>query len=105
MDTKPSYAVDNAIGERNLQKSYKDHKVLHGIDLTVRRGSILALLGPNGAGKTTTIRILSTLLPPGGGEVFVNGYDVVSQACEVRSSIGLTGQLRRSVIFRLVRRT
>jgi ABC-2 type transport system ATP-binding protein len=87
-----SDTTDNAIVVKNLQKSFKDYKVLHGIDLTVRRGSILALLGPNGAGKTTTIRILSTLLPPDGGEARVNGYDVVRQACDVRSSIGLTGQ-------------
>ena len=92
MDVKHSNAADNAIVVKNLQKSYKDLKVLHGIDIAVRRGSILALLGPNGAGKTTTIRILSTLLRPDGGEAQVNGYDVVRQSCEVRSSIGLTGQ-------------
>src|SRR3990172_7196808 len=92
MDMKQSDAADNAIVVKNLRKSFGDLEVLHGIDLTVRRGSILALLGPNGADKTTTIRILSTLLPPDGGEARVNGYDVVRQDCEVRSSIGLTGQ-------------
>ncbi|NLX09615.1 MAG: ATP-binding cassette domain-containing protein [Chloroflexi bacterium] len=92
MDGNPSNVAENAIVVRNLQKSFKDVEVLHGIDLTVRRGSILALLGPNGAGKTTTIRILSTLLPPDGGEAYVNGYDVVKQDCDVRASIGLTGQ-------------
>lgn len=92
MDMKPSLNADHAIVVRNLQKSFKDLKVLHGIDFAVKRGSILALLGPNGAGKTTTIRILSTLLPHDGGEAQVNGYDVVKQACEVRGSIGLTGQ-------------
>jgi len=92
MATPQSDTVDNAIVVRNLQKSFKDQKALCGIEFTVRRGSILALLGPNGAGKTTTIRILSTLLLPNGGEARVNGYDVVSQACDVRSSIGLTGQ-------------
>jgi ABC-2 type transport system ATP-binding protein len=92
MATSHPDTADDAIVVRNLQKSFKDVQVLHGINITVRRGSIVALLGPNGAGKTTTIRILSTLLPPDGGEVFVNGYDVVQQAREVRSSIGLTGQ-------------
>lgn len=92
MDRKQPHATDNAIVVKNLQKSYKDLKVLHGIDFNVRRGSILALLGPNGAGKTTTIRILSTLLSPDSGEAYVNGFDVVKQACEVRGSIGLTGQ-------------
>lgn len=92
MDIIQSHAADKAIVVKNLQKSFGDFKALNGLDLTVRRGSILALLGPNGAGKTTTIRILSTLLPPDGGEAQVNGYDVVHQDCDVRSSIGLTGQ-------------
>jgi ABC-2 type transport system ATP-binding protein len=92
VDTTYSNIEDDAIVVRNLQKSFKDFKALNGINLTVRRGSILALLGPNGAGKTTTIRILSTLLPPDGGEARVNGFDVVKQSRHVRSSIGLTGQ-------------
>jgi ABC-2 type transport system ATP-binding protein len=99
MATTQSNAADNAIEVRNLQKSFGEVKVLHGIDLNVRRGSILALLGPNGAGKTTTIRILSTLLPPDGGEARVNGFDVVKQSCEVRSSIGLTGQFAAVDIY------
>lgn len=77
---------------RGLRKSFKDLVVLDGIDLTVERGTILALLGPNGAGKTTTIRILSTLLPPDGGEAIVGGFDVSKNPKDVRRSIGLTGQ-------------
>src|SRR6187455_1261783 len=77
---------------RGLRKSFKNLVVLDGIDLTVERGTILALLGPNGAGKTTTIRILSTLLPPDGGEAMVGGFDVSKNPKDVRRSIGLTGQ-------------
>jgi ABC-2 type transport system ATP-binding protein len=83
---------DNAIVIKGLTKSFKQSEVLKGIDLEVERGTMLALLGPNGAGKTTTVRILSTLLQPDGGEVIVNGFNVVEQADEVRSVIGLTGQ-------------
>lgn len=83
---------EHAIIIESLTKSFKNLKVLEGIDLTVKRGTMLALLGPNGAGKTTTVRILSTLLQPDGGKVTVHGYDVVTQADEVRSVIGLTGQ-------------
>jgi ABC-2 type transport system ATP-binding protein len=85
-------ATDNAIEVRNLHKSYKDLKVLTGIDFVAKRGSILALLGPNGAGKTTTVRILSTLLVQDSGQALVNGYDVIAQPGMVRGSIGLTGQ-------------
>lgn len=83
---------DSAISVKDLKKSFKDVHVLTGINLEVRRGSILALLGPNGAGKTTTVRILSTLLKPDSGEVLVNGHNVVTDADKVRASIGLTGQ-------------
>ncbi len=82
----------NAIEITNLTKSFKTVKVLAGIDLVVERGTVLGLLGPNGAGKTTTVRILSTLLRPDGGEVLVNGHNVVSDPNSVRASIGLTGQ-------------
>ena len=75
-----------------LEKSYGKLTVLDGINFKVKRGNILALLGPNGAGKTTTVRILSTLLDLNGGKATIEGYDVVSEADEVRSRIGLTGQ-------------
>lgn len=83
---------DYAIVAQGLKKSFGDLKVLDGIDLRVRRGSILALLGPNGAGKTTTVRILSTLLAADEGTATIEGYDIKEQAHEVRSIIGLTGQ-------------
>lgn len=85
-------SADNAIVIKGLRKSFKKLTVLDGIDLSVKRGTVMALLGPNGAGKTTTIRILSTLLLPDGGQALINGFDAVREANKVRSSIGLTGQ-------------
>ncbi|MBD2897286.1 ABC transporter ATP-binding protein [Actinomadura nitritigenes] len=81
-----------AIQVRGLQKSYKELRVLRGVDLEVRRGGVFALLGSNGAGKTTMVRILSTLLKADAGTVRVNGFDVATQAARVRASISLTGQ-------------
>ena len=75
-----------------LTKSYGDHEVLKGVDLTVPPGSIYALLGSNGAGKTTVVKILSTLLRADGGTAHVNGFDVASEGAQVRESISLTGQ-------------
>ncbi|MFI0452712.1 ABC transporter ATP-binding protein [Actinomadura sp. 6N118] len=77
---------------QGLEKSYKDLKVLRGVDLEVARGSIVALLGSNGAGKTTLVRILSTLLRADAGTATVNGFDVATQGADVRESISLTGQ-------------
>ncbi|MFG1948755.1 ABC transporter ATP-binding protein [Nonomuraea sp. NPDC048826] len=81
-----------AIQVHGLEKSYKELKVLRGVDFTVARGSIFALLGSNGAGKTTVVKILSTLLRPDAGTARVNGFDVTAQAADVRESISLTGQ-------------
>jgi ABC-2 type transport system ATP-binding protein len=81
-----------AIETEGLRKSYKNVQALCGVDLRVARGTVLGLLGPNGAGKTTAVRILATLLPPSGGTARVDGLDVVSDAAELRSRIGLAGQ-------------
>jgi ABC-2 type transport system ATP-binding protein len=83
---------NQAILAQGLEKSYKTLEVLRGVDFDVARGSIFALLGSNGAGKTTIVRILSTLLKADAGTATVNGFDVTTQAAEVRESISLTGQ-------------
>jgi ABC-2 type transport system ATP-binding protein len=84
--------TQHAIEIGGLMKSYGDHAVLKGVDLTVPAGTIFALLGSNGAGKTTIVKILSTLLKPDGGTAAVNGFDVATQPGNVRESISLTGQ-------------
>ena len=81
-----------AIQVQGLEKSYKQLHVLRGVDFAVERGGIFALLGSNGAGKTTVVRILSTLLKADAGTANVNGFDVATQAAQVRESISLTGQ-------------
>ena len=81
-----------AIQVQGLEKSYKDLRVLRGVDFEVARGSIFALLGSNGAGKTTIVKILSTLVKPDAGTALVNGFDVAAQGAGVRGSISLTGQ-------------
>jgi len=84
---------DLAVDVRGLRKSYGDLRVLDGVDLAVRAGTVTALLGPNGAGKTTAVGVLSTLLRPDGGTVRVAGHDVLAEPQAVRAAIGVTGQL------------
>ena len=81
-----------AIHVQGLAKAYQQLEVLRGVDFDVARGSIFALLGSNGAGKTTVIRILATLLKADAGTASVNGFDVATQAPDVRESFSLTGQ-------------
>jgi ABC-2 type transport system ATP-binding protein len=77
---------------RGVVKAYGDVRALDGMDLAVRTGSVCALLGPNGAGKTTAVRVLATLTVPDAGRATVGGFDVVTQAEQVRQLIGLAGQ-------------
>jgi len=88
----PAAAGDLAIEVSGLRKSFGDHAVLNGIDLSVTAGSVFALLGPNGAGKTTMVRILATLSAADAGQVRVGGHDIVREPMAVRSVIGVTGQ-------------
>jgi ABC-2 type transport system ATP-binding protein len=85
-----------AITAEGLVKVYRSRKsevrALDGVDLEVEQGTVVGLLGPNGAGKTTAVRILATLLRPDAGRATVAGFDVVRQAQELRSVIGLSGQ-------------
>ena len=88
----PDRSTGPAIRATGLRKSFGDVVALDGVDLEVAPGTVLGLLGPNGAGKTTAVRVLTTLLRPDAGEASVCGLDVVADAGELRSRIGLAGQ-------------
>ena len=81
-----------AISVRGLAKSFGKVAALQDVTFQAPAGTVLGLLGPNGAGKTTAVRILTTLLKPDAGEVRVAGLDVLADAVELRSRIGLAGQ-------------
>jgi oleandomycin transport system ATP-binding protein len=80
------------IEAHGLTKAFGATKALAGVDLQAERGRVLALLGPNGAGKTTIVRVLSTLIRPDSGQARICGYDVVTDAVQVRQLLALTGQ-------------
>ncbi len=84
--------MDTIIEASGVSKRFGQTIALAGVDLKAEEAKVLALLGPNGAGKTTLVRILTTLLLPDSGWAKVAGYDVVKQATQLRSVIGLAGQ-------------
>lgn len=61
---------------RGIRAAYERIEVLHGIDLTVRAGTVMAVLGPNGAGKTTMLSVIAGLLPASDGDVVLAGRRV-----------------------------
>jgi branched-chain amino acid transport system ATP-binding protein len=74
---------------RNVRAGYGSIDVLHGVNLTIGRGEVVALLGPNGAGKSTTIKVISGLLRPSSGHLIVAGRDVTGASAGALARAGL----------------
>ena len=77
------------IRAEGLGRRFGDLWAIRGVEFELQRGEVFGLLGPNGAGKTTTVRLLTALIAPTEGRAWVDGFDVVEQADEVRARIGL----------------
>lgn len=78
---------------KNLDHHYPDGThALKGIDLTISDGEFLLICGPNGSGKTTLIRLISGLLKPTMGSVYVNGLNPIDDSREVRRLVGMVFQ-------------
>lgn len=73
----------------NLVKHYGNFKAVKGISFEVNEGEIFGLLGPNGAGKSTTLEIIETLREKTSGSVLVNGFNLDTQANEIKQIIGV----------------
>lgn len=76
-----------------LTRCFGEFRAIDGVSLTVYGGEIFGLIGPNGAGKSTLIKMLTTLLPPSSGRALVDGFDVATEAPEIRRCIGYVPQL------------
>ena len=77
-----------------------DHEVLHGINLEIKRGDIIAVLGPNGAGKTTFVKHAIGLLKPKSGRVFVSGEDTRHlSVAEIARTLGYVFQSPSHMLF------
>jgi ABC-2 type transport system ATP-binding protein len=76
----------------NLAKKYGNFYAVNGVSLKVNSGEIYGFLGPNGAGKSTCVSMMTTLILPTSGKATVGGYDVISQAGEVRRIAGVALQ-------------
>jgi len=85
--------AERDIRVKGLSKSYKGGvTAVDDVSFSVESGQIFGFLGPNGAGKSTTVKILTTLALPTSGEAMVGGYDVVSEAAQVRQIAGVALQ-------------
>lgn len=78
-----------ALAIRQLAKTFGDRTVVQGIDLDVPAGSFYGLVGPNGAGKTTTLSMITGLLRPSHGQVWVQGVDVWADPVRAKAMMGV----------------
>ncbi|UXY15313.1 ABC transporter ATP-binding protein [Chitiniphilus purpureus] len=81
-----------AIDVRGLNKHFGDKHVVNDVSLQVRRGEIFGFLGPNGSGKTTSIRMMCGLLTPDAGSGTCLGYDIATQADQIKRRVGYMTQ-------------
>ncbi|CCJ87861.1 L-cystine ABC transporter ATP-binding protein TcyN [Cronobacter dublinensis] len=88
----------SAIEVKNLVKQFHGQTVLHGIDLQVQTGEVVAIIGPSGSGKTTLLRSINLLEQPESGTVRV-GDILIDTAKSAREQRGLVRALRQQVGF------
>jgi len=81
--------MENAVSIRELSKVFGKTPVLKALDLDLKKGEFAVIFGPNGAGKTTLLKLISTLLEPTGGSVFVSGFNVSEEPEKARKEIGM----------------
>lgn len=85
---------------RNLGKAFKKRPVLRDVSVTVRRSEAVGLLGPNGAGKTTCFYIITGLLAPDQGNIFLDGQDLTDLPMYRRARLGIGYLPQEASIFR-----
>ncbi len=84
----------------NIGKSYGIHTVLKSVSLTIKSGEVIGLLGPNGAGKTTCFSIITGLVAPDSGSLYLDGEDITSLPIYLRAKAGISYLPQESSIFR-----
>lgn len=84
--------MNTIISVKDVIKKFKDFTAVNNISFDVKAGEIFAFLGPNGAGKSTTIKMLTTLLQPTEGSLFLDGRDAIKEQDSARKVFGIVFQ-------------
>ena len=85
---------------KNLVKTYGKRKVVNDVCLEAHKGEIVGLLGPNGAGKTTTFYMITGMIRPNSGEIFLDDKNITNIAMYRRAQLGIGYLAQESSVFR-----
>ncbi len=92
MNARVDTKMNVVIKAEDIKKSFDGFEAVKGIDIEVNEGEIFGFLGPNGAGKTTSIRMLTTMIRPTSGKIYINGFDIDKDLTSAKASIGVSQQ-------------
>ena len=85
---------------KDLVKKYKNRSVVNNVSIEVNQGEIIGLLGPNGAGKTTTFYMITGLIKPFAGQVFLNDREITGMPMYKRAQLGIGYLAQEASVFR-----
>ena len=90
----------NKLDIKNISKNYNLKKIVSNVSITVNTGEVIGLLGPNGAGKTTCFYIITGLITPESGKIFLNKKNITTLAIDERANLGIGYLAQEPSIFR-----
>lgn len=93
-------AHNRGLVAKNMGKRFKKRPVVRGITITLQRGEVVGLLGPNGAGKTTCFYLITGLMPPDYGNIYLDGVDITDLPMYRRARLGIGYLPQEASIFR-----
>ena len=96
----PKFSFSKTLGVKGLHKRYGNKEVVKGVSLEVNKGEIVGLLGPNGAGKTTTFYIITGMIQPNGGQVYLEKKNITSMPMYKRARLGIGYLSQEPSVFR-----
>jgi len=85
--------MNSLVRTKELYKDFDDVSAVDGVGFEVEKGEVFGFLGPNGAGKTTTVRMITGVLEPDSGEIWVNGKNVLQNPVEAKKEVGIAPEV------------
>ncbi|HEY3286649.1 MAG TPA: LPS export ABC transporter ATP-binding protein [Gemmatimonadaceae bacterium] len=98
--TMPRVDGRSVLRAEGLVKTYRRRNVVNDVALELRQGEIVGLLGPNGAGKTTSFYMITGLIPPAAGRIYLDGTDITQMPMYKRARLGIGYLSQEPSIFR-----